>query len=59
MCVLLTQHSVLRQRAVADSVRSLVGGDVVHGNADPLINILVMKDMVTMATKEDRDIIFF
>lgn len=47
-----TQHSILRQRAVAHSVRCLVGGDVVHGDADSLIHVLVVEDMVTVTGEE-------
>lgn len=48
-----TQDSVLRQRAVADSVRSLICSDVVHGDADPSINVLVMENVMPMAMKEN------
>lgn len=54
MFVSLTEDSVLRQRAVADGVRSLIGGDVVHRDADPLIHVLVVKDVVSMAVKQIR-----
>ena len=47
----LTEDSVLRQRAVADGVRRLVRRHVVHGNTDPLIHVLVMEDVMTVAER--------
>lgn len=45
----LTKDAVLRQRAVADGVRSLVGPEMVHGDTGPLVHVLIMQDMVAMA----------
>lgn len=45
----LTQDAVLGQRAVADGVGSLVRSQVVHGDADPLVHVLVMEDVVAVA----------
>lgn len=47
----LTEHTVLGQRAVADGVRRLVRGHVVHGDAGPLVHVLVMEDVVTVAER--------
>ena len=49
--LLLTQYSILRQRAVTDGVWSLVRRDVVHGDTDPPINLLVMQDMVPVTVQ--------
>lgn len=49
----LTQHGVLRQAAVADGVGSLVGPQVVHGHADTFVHLLVMKNMMTVAVKQE------
>lgn len=50
-----TEYSIFRQRAVADGVRGLIWGDVVHRDADPLIDVLVVENMVSMAVKQIRD----
>lgn len=47
----VTQHSVLGQGAVAHGVRSLAGRDVVHGDADPLVDVLVVKHVVPVAAR--------
>jgi hypothetical protein len=49
--LVLTQYSILRQRAVTDGVWSLVRRDVVHGDTDPPINLLVMQGMVPMTVQ--------
>lgn len=46
-----TQDPVLGQGAVAHSVGGLLLPQVIHGNTSPLVNILVMEHMVTMAAK--------
>lgn len=50
--LVLAENGVFRQRAVAHGVRSLIRGDVVHRDADPLVHILVVKDMMSVAVTE-------
>ena len=50
----LTQHSVLGQGAVAHSVGSLVGPQVVHGNTCAFVHLLVVKNMMTVTEKHKR-----
>lgn len=52
--VALTQDPVLRQRAVAHSVGSLVGPEVVHGDAGLLVHVLVMEHVVAVAGVEQH-----
>lgn len=49
----LTKDAVLGQGAVADGVGSLVRPQVVHGDAGPLVHVLVVQDVVAMAGRED------
>lgn len=44
----LTKHSVLGERAVADSVGSLVGVEVAEGSVSGLVHCLVVKNVVAM-----------
>lgn len=47
----LTQNSIFRQGAVAHCIESLVLPQVVHWNAEALINFLIMQDVVTVTAK--------
>lgn len=48
----LTQDTILRQRAVANSVGGLIGPKVVHGDTGSLVYILIMEHVVAMAEAE-------
>lgn len=53
--MLLTKDSVFREGAVADGVQSLIRGEVVHWDADPLINILVVENVMSVAAEQIRE----
>ena len=48
----LTQYPVLREGAVADGVGRLVFGDVVHGDADALVHVLVVENVVSVTAEQ-------
>ena len=49
---ILTEYPVLREGAVADGVGCLVRGDVVHGDTDALVHVLVVENVVSVAAEQ-------
>lgn len=58
-----TKHAVLGQGAVADGVGRLVGPQVVHGDTDSFVHLLVMENMMTVTwgkkKKNNKDLEIF